>query len=58
MNKWTSRKFWTVIICQIGVFAMLSFDKIAGGEFVTLTTLLIGAYLTANVTEAKNAKQD
>lgn len=57
MNKWTSRKFWTVITCQLGVFAMLYLDKIAGGEFVTLTTLLIGAYLTANVTEAKNNVQ-
>ncbi len=58
MNDWTSRKVWTVISCQIGVFIMLYLDKIAGGEFVTLTTLLIGGYLTANVVEKKNAKQN
>lgn len=55
--KWTSRKFWTVITCQVGVFAMLWFDKIAGGEFVTLTTLLVGGYLTANVVGANNANK-
>jgi len=58
MKSWTSRKFWTVIACQIGVFAMLYLDKVAGGEFVTLTTLLIGGYLTANVVERNNASKD
>lgn len=57
MKHWTSRKFWTVIACQVGVFAMLYLDKIAGGEFVTLTTLLIGGYLTANVVESNNANK-
>lgn len=54
MTKFKSRKFGLTIIALSLASIFLYFGKIGGGEWVTITTLALGMYKTANVMENKN----
>lgn len=52
MSKWSSRKFWTMAICQVFAGIALFCDKLTGSEWVAATTILAGAYLASNVAQS------
>ena len=52
-----SRKFILAIFVQIILTALILLDKLAGGEFITGTIAVSGAYMTANVITASNANR-
>lgn len=52
----TSRKFLLTAGAYIVNTALLVFGKIDASAFVTLSTLMLGGYLAANVTQKATAK--
>jgi len=54
MNKLSSRKFGFAVAGFVMACIFLYIDKIGGGEWVTITTLILGMYKAANVLEHKN----
>lgn len=48
MNKWTSRKFWTVNFWQMVSTVVLIMDKVDGATYAMLTAGLIGIYAAGN----------
>jgi len=48
MNKWTSRKFWTVNFWQAVSTVVLIMDKVDGATYAMLTAGLIGIYAAGN----------
>lgn len=52
----SDRKF--KLICSIAICSYLAlwFDKLSGGEFVTITTLVFTTYVAGNVTQKKVTK--
>ena len=52
-----SRKFLTTLLAQGMAFSALWFDKLAGGEFVTITIAVLGMYAASNVLEKRNELQ-
>lgn len=58
LETYGGRRFVLAVGSLIMSSIMLAFDKIDGGEYVTLCLLTYGGYITANVTqkniEAKN----
>jgi hypothetical protein len=47
----TNRKFKFTVAIFLAATAALFFDKLAGGEYVTLITLLSGIYTGGNVAQ-------
>jgi hypothetical protein len=47
----TNRKFKFTAAVFVASTAALFFDKLAGGEYVTLVTLMAGIYTSGNVTQ-------
>lgn len=50
-KRLTSRKFWAVMFWQAVVTVLLWFGKLPVETYVSLTYLLLGGYLAANVTQ-------
>lgn len=48
MNRWTSRKFWTVNFWQAVSTVVLIMDKVDGATYAMLTAGLIGIYAAGN----------
>ena len=49
--RWTSRKFWAVMIWQAVMVWLLFVDKLPVDAFQSITWLLLGGYLGANVAQ-------
>lgn len=58
INKWTSRKFWTVNFWQAVSTAALAFDKVDGPTYAMLTAGLIGIYAAGNFADKKVSQGD
>jgi len=58
INKWTSRKFWTVNFWQAVSTVALIFDKVDGSTYAMLTAGLIGIYAAGNFADKKVAQGD
>ena len=51
MNKFNSRKFYLTVSVLALASIFLAVSKLTGGEWITITTLVLGMYKTANVLE-------
>lgn len=51
--KWTSRKFWTMMLWQAVATAMLWFGKLESEHYWMLSGILVGSYMAANVAAGK-----
>lgn len=54
MKGFQSRKFLLTILILSLASLFLYLGKLSGGEWITLSTLIMGMYKAANVTEKKN----
>lgn len=50
-KRWTSRKFWAVMVWQAVICVLLWFGKLPVDAFESITWLLLGGYLGANVAQ-------
>lgn len=53
MIRWTSTKFAQAAFIQVTGAAALFFDRIDGGVYVALSTIALGIYAVADVTDKK-----
>ena len=53
MNKFKSRKFGLTILILTLASLFLYIDKLTGGEWITICTLVLGMYKAANIVEGK-----
>ncbi len=49
--RWSSRKFWTMMLWQAVFTALLTFEVLPVEAFVTLTMMLLGSYFLANAAQ-------
>ena len=54
MGKFKSRKFQLTLLVLILSSIFLTVSKLTGGEWITITTLVLGMYKGANIMEHKN----
>lgn len=54
MNKFRSRKYGLTVTAFFMACLFLYIGKIGSGEWVTITTLMLAMYKTANVVENKH----
>lgn len=54
MNKFKSRKFGLTVSILLFASLFLYVSKLTGGEWITICTLVLGMYKTANVIEHKD----
>lgn len=45
--RWSSRRFWTMVVFQTAFSVMAYVGKIDGGTFVALTGITLGAYFAS-----------
>lgn len=58
LKKYSSRKLWLVILCQIMITTLLCYALIPVTMFESLTWLFIGGYLGSNVAQKVFVKED
>lgn len=51
MTRWTSRKFWAMVVWEAVMVFLLWFGKLPVDAFVSLTWLLLGGYFVSNVAQ-------
>lgn len=50
-NKWSSRKFWAMMLWQSVMVGLLAFKVLPPEPFVAITWLILGGYFVGNVTQ-------
>lgn len=55
MNGFKSRKFLLTVSILLFSSLFLYIGKLTGGEWITISSLIMAMYKAANVTEKKNA---
>ena len=53
IDSYGGRRFLLTLGCGIASTILVWFGKISGGEYVTIVSLTIAAYITGNVTQKK-----
>jgi len=57
-SKWSSRKFWSAMLWQACLVALVVLDKIPASVFESLTFLILGGYFLSNVAQKAILKKD
>lgn len=51
LSKWSSRKFWAMMLWQSVMVGLLAFKILPPEPFVAITWLILGGYFVGNVTQ-------
>lgn len=46
-HRWSSRRFWTMVVFETAFIVLVIVNKIDGGTFVALTGITLGAYFAS-----------
>jgi len=53
IDNYGGRRFLLTLGCGVASTILVWFCKISGGEYVTIVSLTVAAYITGNVTQKK-----
>lgn len=56
IERWTSRKFWAMVVWEAVMVWLLWSGKLPSDAFVSITWLLLGGYFVSNLLENVDIK--